>query len=108
MYLQEILIISSWLPFPSDRGHGKNGRNNGKMGHKSSQSAEQDTKDPVPGCVAIAHRLCVVKLPPVLHEDVAEGAVEHCVDQVGQAQVEDEQVGDRPHLVMACHGDPLN
>ena len=101
----QIVIISSWLqPFPGDCGHGKNGRNNGKMGHKGSQSAEQDTKDPVPGCIAIAHQLCVVKISPVLHEDVAEGAVEHCVDQVGQAQVEDEQVGDRPHLVMACYG----
>ena len=42
----------------------------------------------------------------VLHEDVAEGAVEHGVDQVGQAQVEDEQVGHRSHLVMTCHGNP--
>ena len=47
-----------------------------------------------------------VKISPVLHEDVAEGAVEHSVDQVGQAQVEDEQVGHRSHLVMTCHGNP--
>ena len=43
-----------------------------------------------------------MKISPVLHEDVAEGAVEHCVDQVGQAEVEDQQVGHCPHLVMAC------
>ena len=49
-----------------------------------------------------------VKISPVLHEDVAEGAVEHSVDQVSQAQVEDEQVGHRPHLVMTCHSNPQN
>ena len=48
------------------------------------------------------HAVVRVKIRPVLHEDVAEGAVEHCVDQVGQAQVEDQQVGHCPHLVMAC------
>ena len=38
---------------------------------------------------------------PVLHEDVAEGAVEDGVDEVGQAQVEDQQVGDGAHPQVA-------
>ena len=33
----------------------------------------------------------IVEVSLVLHEDVAEGAVEHRVDEVGQAEVEDEQ-----------------
>ena len=49
------------------------------------------------------HHVHHIHLLLVLHEDVAEGAVEHGVDQVGQAQVEDEQVGHCPHLVVACH-----
>ena len=43
----------------------------------------------------------ILTTSPVLHEDVAEGAVEHGVDQVGEAEVEDQQVGHRPHLVVA-------
>ena len=42
-----------------------------------------------------------MKILPVLHEDVAEGAVEDGVDEVGQAQVEDQQVGDCSHPQMA-------
>ena len=44
-----------------------------------------------------------VKILPVLHEDVAEGAVEDGVDEVGQAQVEDQQVGDRSHPQVALN-----
>ena len=43
----------------------------------------------------------ILTTSPVLHEDVAEGAVEHGVDQVGEAEVEDQQVRHRPHLVVA-------
>ena len=38
---------------------------------------------------------------PVFHEYVAEGAVEDCVEEVCNAEVEDEDVGDCSHLVVA-------
>ena len=43
----------------------------------------------------------ILTTSPVLHEDVAEGAVEDGVDQVREAEVEDQQVRHRPHLVVA-------
>ena len=48
----------------------------------------------------------ILTTSPVLHEDVAEGAVEDSVDQVGEAEVEDQQVRHRPHLVVACGSSP--
>ena len=49
--------------------------------------------------------LCVTTIGAnllVLHEDVAEDAVEHCVNEVGEAEVEYEDVGDGPHPLVAC------
>ena len=40
---------------------------------------------------------------PILHEDVAEGAVEDGVDEVGQAQVEDQQICDGSHPQVTFH-----
>ena len=40
---------------------------------------------------------------PVLHEDIAEGAVEDGVDHVRQAQVEDQQVCDSSHSQVTFH-----
>ena len=37
----------------------------------------------------------------VLHEDVAEGAVEDCIDEVCHTEVEDEQVCHCPHPLVA-------
>ena len=37
----------------------------------------------------------------MLHEDVAEGAVEDCINEVCQAEVEDEQVCHSSHPPMA-------
>ena len=37
----------------------------------------------------------------VLHEDVAEGAVEDCVDEVCHTEVEDEQVCNGSHPLVA-------
>lgn len=37
-----------------------------------------------------------------LHEDKVEGAVEERVDEVGEAQVKDEQVGDGTHPSVSC------
>ena len=48
----------------------------------------------------------ILTTSPVLHEDVAEGAVEDGVDQVGEAEVEDQQVRHRPHLVVAWRSSP--
>ena len=45
----------------------------------------------------------MVKGSPVLHKDVAEGAVEDGVDEVGEAQVEDQQVGDGSHPQVALN-----
>ena len=75
------------------------------MGHERGQSAEDKAENPVPGnqedsSLKIAH-FFFSSLSPILHEDVAEGAVEDGVDQVGEAEVEDQQVRHRPHLVVA-------
>ena len=39
---------------------------------------------------------------PVLHEYITEGAVEDCIEEVCNAEVEDEDVGDCSHLVVPC------
>ena len=76
------------------------------MGHEGGQPAEDEAENPVPdnqedSILKIAQFFFSSSSSPVLHEDVAEGAVEHGVDQVGEAEVEDQQVRHRPHLVVA-------
>ena len=39
----------------------------------------------------------------ILHEDKVENAVEKCVDEVGEAEVEDKKVGDGPHPFVICN-----
>ena len=36
----------------------------------------------------------------IFHKDKVEGAVEDCVDEVCQTQIEDEDVCDSPHLLV--------
>ena len=40
----------------------------------------------------------------ILHEDKVEGTIEECVDEVCEAEVEYEQVGDGPHPSVICNG----
>ena len=47
-------------------------------------------------CATLRHSL-------IFHEDKVESAVEKCVDEVGEAEVEDEQVGDGPHPSVVCN-----
>ena len=45
----------------------------------------------------------------VFHEDIVKYAVEDCIEEVCCAEVEDEDVGDCSHLVVACqHFNNLN
>ena len=39
---------------------------------------------------------------PVFHEYITEGAVEDCIEEVCNAEVEDEDVGDCSHPVVPC------
>ena len=50
----------------------------------------------------LARRFDLIKVENLLifHKDKVEGAVEDCVDEVCQTQIEDEDVCDSPHLLV--------
>ena len=108
------------VPLQGYGGHQADGGHDGHVSHEGRHPAEVGAKHPVPAIQnyikdyynyiiilfntidRLARRFDLIKVENLLifHKDKVEGAVEDCVDEVCQTQIEDEDVCDSSHLLI--------